>query len=157
MTINAFVSFKSEDQGARDALTNSPELSRVSFISYPNTAPWDNTWQDTCREILSLTFGTIVLVGKNSHHSTPITWEISETIRLGKRILGVQIDPTTIHPIPDGLRPELVVNWNPHWISREIEAWRSAPPTQQELSRPAESQTSAQASYRRPTGELNER
>lgn len=62
---------------------------------------------------------TIVLIGNRTAKSAWVKWEIAESIRQGKAVLGIRLKDT-FGPIPEGLPTTHVGGWQPEkflgWI-----------------------------------------
>ncbi len=41
---------------------------------------------------------TLCLVGRSTHHSAPVDWEIRRSVDLGKPVLAVFLEPTDLLP-----------------------------------------------------------
>ena len=78
----AFISFQMEDRWARDFIVQHARDKRndIAFLDYSVQNPFDSKWKTECARRISLTRGTIVLVG-------PTTWQ-SEAV---KREIGVRL------------------------------------------------------------------
>lgn len=69
---------------------------------------------------------TVVLIGNNTAASKWVQWEIQESIRQGKGILGIRLRDT-MGPIPAGIPTKAVGGWDPDKFSAWIEwAYRQA-------------------------------
>ena len=55
---------------------------------------------------------TVVLIGNHTAYSDWVRWEIEESIRQGKGILGIRLRGT-FGPIPAGIPPDAVGGWDP--------------------------------------------
>ena len=63
---------------------------------------------------------TVVLIGASTANSRWVKWEIAETIRQGKGILGIRLKGKT-GEIPEGIPSKAVGGWNPAKFSSWIE------------------------------------
>lgn len=93
MAPRAFISFQMENQYARNLLVDQAHSKRndIEFVDYSVQDPWDNAWKTNCRERISRTKGTIVLIGKTTYESDAVVWEIAETVRQGHYLFGVRV------------------------------------------------------------------
>lgn len=66
---------------------------------------------------------TVVLIGENTYKSEWVKWEIAESKRLGKGLLGIHLKDTD-GPIPEGLPKDAVGSWQPEKFQDWIE-WAS--------------------------------
>ncbi len=63
---------------------------------------------------------TVVLIGNRTAQSDWVKWEISESRRLGKGILGIRLKDTN-GPIPQGIPSNAVGDWQPDKFTGWIE------------------------------------
>jgi hypothetical protein len=63
---------------------------------------------------------TVVLIGNNTAKSRWVNWEIEESKRLGKGILGIRLKDTW-GDIPAGIPPNAVGSWQPEKFASWIE------------------------------------
>ena len=64
----------------------------IGFTDYSVHEPFDEKWKTNCKERISQTKGTIVLVGADTAKAEAVLWEIAETNRQDHSIFGVQIN-----------------------------------------------------------------
>jgi hypothetical protein len=121
----AFISFEMEDYWARNLLAEQAKDGRneVEFYDYSVKNPFDSQWKTECKRRISLTKGTIVLVGSTTHRSEAVLWEIAETTRQGHAMFGIQINRDQTHRIPAGLSSQNVIRWNFDQIIRWLSTW----------------------------------
>jgi hypothetical protein len=114
MAPRAFVSFEMEDRWARDFLVQQAHDKKndIEFVDYSVQDPFDSAWKTRCKERISRTKGTIVLVGPTTYASDAVLWEIAETTRQGHYMFGIQINHDKTHPIPAGLSSTNVIRWD---------------------------------------------
>ena len=98
----AFVAFQMEDRWARDFLVQhaKDKNNDIGFTDYSVHEPFDEKWKTNCKERISKTKGTIVLVGPDTANAEAVVWEITETNRQEHPIFGVQIHRDETHAIP---------------------------------------------------------
>jgi len=63
---------------------------------------------------------TVVLIGNGTAQSPWVRWEIQESLKLGKGILGIRL-PETWGLIPDGVPQNAVGGWDPEKFPAWIE------------------------------------
>lgn len=121
----AFISFEMEDRWARDFLVQHAKDDRndVEFYDYSVKDAFDSKWKTECAKRISMTRGTIVLVGSTTWQSDAVIWEIQETHRQQHAIFGVQINKDLTHPIPAGLSPTNVIRWNFEQMATWLSTW----------------------------------
>lgn len=121
----AFISFEMEDKWARDFLVQQARDKRndIEFVDYSVQNAFDSAWKTNCRERIGRTKGTIVLIGKTTHASDAVLWEIAETLRQSHYIFGIQINSNDTHRIPEGLPSKNVIPWNFDQIVKWLATW----------------------------------
>jgi hypothetical protein len=121
----AFISFEMEDRWARDFLAQHAHDKRndIDFVDYSVQNPWDTSWKTRCRERIARTKGTIVLIGRTTHTSDAVLWEIAETARQEHYLFGIQINSDETHTIPSGLAAQNVIRWDFDQITKWLGTW----------------------------------
>jgi len=116
-----------EDHWARDFLLRDANEngSDVSFEDYPVRESFDPDWRARCQTKISRTNGTIVMIGPTTASSEAVLWEIAETVRQGKSLLGVQIHKGKAHEVPVGIPASSVIQWDFRKIARTLAMWTS--------------------------------
>lgn len=125
MAPRAFISFEMEDKWARDFLKQHAKDKRndIEFVDYSVQDPFDSSWKTQCKERISRTRGTIVLIGPTTYRSDAVQWEIDETLRQGHHIFGIQVNSGKSHTVPRGIPTSSVVRWDFSAIVKRLEAW----------------------------------
>ena len=121
----AFISFQMEDRWARDFIVQHARDKRndIAFLDYSVQNPFDSRWKTECARRISLTRGTIVLVGPSTWQSEAVQWEIAETIRQDHYMFGIQINRDRTHLIPAGLPSQNVIRWDFTQITQWLSTW----------------------------------
>ncbi|MGB3685333.1 MAG: TIR domain-containing protein [Ornithinimicrobium sp.] len=125
MAPRAFISFEMEDKWARNFLAQHAKAKNntIEFVDYSVKNPWDTSWKTYCKERIGKTRGTIVLIGKTTHKSEAVKWEIAETLRQGHVIFGIQINKDSTHTVPTGLQGRSIVRWDFSAIVKALGTW----------------------------------
>ena len=122
---NVFISFHIEDENAVNLLRHHSKDNEfgIHFRDYSVKEPFDTAWKTNCRERISLTSATIVMIGPETHRREAVDWEIKESLRQGKKVIGVRINRDQNYPIPRALRENncRVVNWKLARISKLLD------------------------------------
>ncbi|MBI2857231.1 MAG: TIR domain-containing protein [Chloroflexi bacterium] len=71
-------------------------------------------------EYISPASVTVVLIGNQTAQSPWVKWEIQESLRQGKGILGIRL-PGAFGPAPDGIPSNAVGGWDPEKFPSWIE------------------------------------
>ena len=122
---NVFISFHVEDeaqvnllraQGGRDGFG-------MEFRDYSVKEPFDEAWRRQCAERISQTSMTIVMIGPQTATRAAVNWEIEESYRQGKKVIGVRIYRDANHPIPEAMvrHQAPVTNWNRDEIAAHLQ------------------------------------
>ena len=125
-TRNVFISFHVEDEPqvnllraqARDADFG------MEFRDYSVKEPFDEAWKSNCRQQLSLTSLTICMIGPETATREAVIWELEESFRQGKKVIGVRIYRDRDDPIPAPLieHRSAVVFWNRDAIRNHLDS-----------------------------------
>ena len=124
-TPRAFISFEMEDKWARDFIAQhaKQDSNQVEFYDYSVKQAFASQWKTECTKRIAMTKGTIVLVGPTTYQSDAVLWEISETIRQGHYMFGVQVNRDMTHPIPLGLPEKNVIRWDFDQMTKWLATW----------------------------------
>jgi hypothetical protein len=125
MPPRAFISFEMEDEWARDFLAQQAKDRRndIEFTDYSVHDPFDSAWKTNCKERITRTRGTIVLIGTTTYKSEAVLWEIAETSRQQHYMFGIQISRDSTNPIPEGLSAKNVIRWDFDQIIKWLSTW----------------------------------
>ena len=121
----AFISFEMEDKWARDFLSQhaKDKNNSIEFFDYSVKNAFERSWKTECKRRISMTNGTIVLIGKTTHKSEAVLWEIAESNRQGHYIFGIQISTDNTYLIPTGLPHAQVIRWKFDTIVKWLNTW----------------------------------
>lgn len=123
-----FISFRGEDKPLVDLFRGQAknENSDLDFIDFSLRAPFNSENAEYIRrgirERIKQSSVTVVFITKSTYQSEWIDWEIRESIRLGKGVIGmVSKDDPSIR-IPDAISEHgcRVVGWNQKEINQAI-------------------------------------
>jgi hypothetical protein len=103
--LRVFLSYQREDSALRNDFVRdlACQEPKVRFLDYPVTGAFDKNWKERCTELISNCAGTVVLVGRTTFQSEPVTWEIAETSRRALPLIGVRLFVEDETEIPIGL------------------------------------------------------
>ena len=99
-THDLFLSFASEHTALVEAFRRqaTSRLSLLSFDDCSTSTVTGSAWKHHAEELIRSCRATLCLVGSSTYQSGPVDWEIRKSIDLGKRVLAVYLEPTTILP-----------------------------------------------------------
>ena len=119
---NVFISFHINDEPQVNLLRAQAKSEQfdIEFRDYSVKEPFDEKWKTNCRERISQTSALICMIGEQTAQREAVNWEIEETYRQGKKVIGVRIYRHENHRVP---RPLLehgapIVEWNLGEISK---------------------------------------
>jgi len=123
-----FISFKIEDRPKVEGFRLLARNPNVDFDFYDESvrAPFDSTNAEyirrQIREKLQRCSVTVCLIGATTYQSRWVDWEIRESARLGKGLVGVRLKDT-YGPVPRALQDlgAGIVSWDIGQIERAIE------------------------------------
>lgn len=115
-----FLSFRGEDKNRVDLLRGQAknENSDLDFIDFSLQAPFDSEnaqyIRRGIRERIKQSSVTVVGITESTHKSRWVDWEIKESKRLGKGVVGVRLTDDPKVKIPDAIKEHgsKVVRWN---------------------------------------------
>ena len=123
-----FISFKIEDRQQVEGFRLLARNPNVDFEFYDESVrvPFDSANAEyirrKIREKIQRCSVTVCLIGTATYQSKWVEWEIRESAKLGKGLLGVWLKDT-YGPVPQALRDlkAEIVPWNVQQIDRAIE------------------------------------
>jgi hypothetical protein len=122
---NVFISFSIADEAQVNLLRSQARDPRfgLEFRDYSVKEPFDEKWKTNCSDRISQTSATIVMIGADTASREAVNWEIEQSYKQGKRVIGVRISRERNDPIPIALRDHgaPIVYWNLDDISRMLE------------------------------------
>lgn len=124
-----FLSFKGEDKNKVDLLRGQAknENSELDFIDFSLRAPFNSEnaeyIRSGIRERIRQSSVTVVCLTKDTHKSEWVDWEIRESKRLGKKVVGVRMEDGPI-TTPKAMEENncKVINWNHKEINQAIDS-----------------------------------
>lgn len=122
---NVFISFAVEDEAQVNLLrvqSKDPDFD-MYFRDYSVKEPFDEKWKAQVRERIAQTSATIVMTSEYSANSEAVNWEIEESYRQGKKVIGVRVHRDRDDPIPPALLAHGVpiINWDRDEIKRLLQ------------------------------------
>ncbi len=110
-----FISFAIEDEKYRDYLVEQARSQRspFDFIDMSVKDPWvQKEWRIKCRTKIKRCHGMIVLLSKNTYHSSGARWEIKCAREEGIPIVGIHIKKNEKGAVPPELKGKRVITWS---------------------------------------------
>lgn len=121
---NVFISFDAEDRGMINLLRSQAKDCRFpfEFRDYSVKVPFESGWKDEVRNLISLSSAAIVAIGRNTHRSRAVNWEIREAYRQGKMVAGVRLHRNSRLRTPPAMDPaDRIIPWNTDRIADILE------------------------------------
>ena len=109
-----FISFAIEDKRYRDFLIAQAknERSPFAFVDMSVKSPWtQNVWKKKCREKIQRCDGMIVLLSKNTWHSSGSRWEIICAKEERVPVIGMHVKKGDKGAKPPELYGKKVIEW----------------------------------------------
>lgn len=110
-----FISFAIEDEIYRDRLVNQArsERSPFDFVDMSVKQPWnEEEWKKRCRTKIKRCDGMIVLLSKNTWHSSGARWEIKCAKEERIPVIGMHIKKNDKGAIPPELKGKKIIIWS---------------------------------------------
>lgn len=123
-----FLSFRGEDKTVVDLFRGQAknENTELDFIDYSLRAPFNSQNAEYIkagiRERIKQSSVTIVLISESTYKSRWVDWEIRESVRMGKGVVGVRLKDDPSVRIPSAMKEHgfKVVGWNHSEIRQSI-------------------------------------
>lgn len=109
-----FISFPIEDKKYRDFLVAQAKNKRspFTFVDMSAKEPWtQNVWKEKCREKIQECDGMIVLLSKNTWHSSGARWEVKCAKEEKVPVIGMHIKKDAKGAKPPELNGKKVIDW----------------------------------------------
>ena len=95
-TRSVFLSFSTEDKGLVDlfrsqARDRQPDL---VFRDYSIKETFEHAWKTNAERLIRACSVTLCLIGRATHRSKAVDWEIRKSVELDKYIMAVSLEPT---------------------------------------------------------------
>lgn len=124
MKRNVFLSFTTEDKEIADLFRSQMETRQpgVAFRDYSIKEAFEQTWQTNAGGLIRACSATICLIGKTTHRSRAVDWEVRKSVELDKCVMAVSLQPTETIVVPSAL-VELEVkplSWDIERIAGEL-------------------------------------
>lgn len=124
MKINVFLSFTTEDKEVADLFRSQMENRQpgVAFRDYSIKEAFEQTWKTNAERLIRACSATICLIGKTTHRSRAVDWEVRKSAELGKRLMAVSIQSTEAIVVPSALVEVKVkaLSWDIERIAGEL-------------------------------------
>ena len=94
MPRNVFLSFTMEDKGLVNLFRGQAESKHSSLVfhDYPVKETFEYTWKTNVERLIRSCSVMICLIGKTTHRSKAVDWEVRKSVELGKQIMAVAIE-----------------------------------------------------------------
>ena len=92
------------------------------FRDYSVKEPFERGWKREVRNLISLSSAVIVAIGRKTHKSKAVNWEINEAYKQGKMIIGVQLHRNSRLRVPPAMdASDPIIPWNTDEIADMLE------------------------------------
>ena len=111
---HVFISFSIEDRKYRDWLVKQAGLERspFDFVDRSVKNPWKTEWKSKCRSKIKRCDCLIILLSKNTWHSSGVRWEIKCAHEERIPVIGMHIKKRNKGAIPFELKGCKIIEWS---------------------------------------------
>lgn len=112
---NVFISFDVDDEGMVDLLRMQARNDRFpfEFRDYSVKEPFEYGWKSKVRDLIRQSSAVIVAIGRNTHKSKAVNWEIDEAHLQDKLVIGIWLHRNKRHRIPPAMdEDDEIIYWN---------------------------------------------
>lgn len=123
MPRRVFISFQKKDRHAKELLKAQAKNKRMNIEFNDKSPPkaFNNRWKTRMKSKICKSSATVVMIGKDTHKSKAVNWEIEQSRKCGNKIIGVQIHKEKHHRLPSAMRKrEELKKWKTDNISRRL-------------------------------------
>lgn len=124
MKCDVFLSFTTEDKELADIFRSQMENGQpnIVFRDYSIKEAFEQTWKTNAERIIRSCSTTLCLIGKTTHLSRAVDWEVRKSVELDKHVMAVSIEPTETIVIPSALVEIKVkaLSWDMQRIAGEL-------------------------------------
>ena len=124
MKHNVFLSFTMEDKELADLFRSQMENGQpdLVFRDYSIKEAFEQTWKTNAERLIRACSATICLIGKRTHRSRAVDWEVRKSVELDKHVMAVSIEPTETIVVPSALAELKVkaLSWDVERIAGEL-------------------------------------
>ena len=121
---NVFISFDVADKHMVNLLRIQAKDDRFpfKFRDYSVKEPFEYGWKRGVKNLIDLSSAVIVAIGRYTHKSNAVNWEINEAYRQNKFVLGVRLHRNKRHRIPPAMdEDDEIIYWNTDEIADILE------------------------------------
>ncbi len=113
---NVFISFHTVDEMQVKLLRYQAKDDRFDFAfrDYSVQEPFSDKWKTRVKERIKRSDYTICLIGEDTHSREAVNWELNQSYKMDKKVVGVRIYRDAKHKIPEPIKrnKSKVVDWN---------------------------------------------
>lgn len=105
MKYDVFLSFTTKDKKFADIFRGEMKNGQpdIVFRDYSIKEAFEQAWKTNAERLIRDCSTTLCLIGKTTHSSRAVDWEIRTSVELGKHVMAVSIEPTRKIVIPPAL------------------------------------------------------
>lgn len=123
MKRNVFLSFTTEDKEVADLFRSQMENRQpdVAFRDYSIKEAFEQAWKTNVERLIRACSATVCLIGKTTHRSRAVDWEVRKSVELNKCVMAVSIEP--VRPLAPLALTELTLrplSWDIERIAGEL-------------------------------------
>ena len=121
---NVFISFDVDDESMVNLIRYQAKNEKFpfKFRDYSVKEPFKKGWKSGVRNLMCLSSAVIVAIGKHTHKSKSVNWEIKEAHKQKKMVVGVRLHRDKRHKVPSEMgRGDKITHWDTVKIARRLE------------------------------------
>ena len=118
-----FIGFQKNDRHAKELLKAQAENKNMNIEFNDQSPPkaFNNRWKIRMKPKICKSSATVIMIGKDTHKSKAVNWEIEQSRKCGNKIIGVQTHKGKHHRLPKTMRKsEELKRWKIDNIARRL-------------------------------------
>ena len=121
---NVFISFDVDDKSMVNLIRHQAKDDRFpfKFKDYSVKEPFKKGWKGGVRNLMFLSSAVIVAIGKYTHKSKAVNWEIKEAHKQKKMVVGIRLHRDKKHKVPPEMgKGDKITYWDTAKIAQRLE------------------------------------
>ena len=121
---NVFISFDVDDKNMVNLIRHQAKDKRFpfKFRDYSVKEPFKRGWKSGVRNLMCLSSAVIVAIGKHTHKSKAVNWEIKEAHKQKKMVVGIRLHHDKRHKVPPEMgKGDKITYWDTVKIAQRLE------------------------------------
>ena len=118
-----FIGFQKKDRHAKELLKAQAKNENldIEFNDQSPSKPYSNKWKTRMKKKICGASASVFPIGKDTHKSKAVNWEIEQSRKCGNKIIGMQIHKGKHHRLPPAMRKsEEIKRWKLETLKRRL-------------------------------------